>query len=75
MKTMMIAALAVGGFLMASSAVANADVQAEGSYATLAACQADGAEGDFTMPAGTEAYGSFYCQQGDNGLYYLWFSN
>lgn len=74
MKTTMIAALAMGGFLMASSAVANADVQAEGNYATEAACMADGAGGEFTMPPGTEAYGTFYCEQGEDGLYYLNFS-
>jgi hypothetical protein len=74
MKITMIAALAVGGFLMASSAVANADVQIEGNYSTEAACLVDGANGDFTLPPGTGT-GGFYCEQGEDGLYYLNFSN
>jgi hypothetical protein len=74
MKTMMIAALAVGGFLMASSAVANADSQVEGGgYATLAACQADGSGGQFTGP-GADAT-SYYCNQADDGLFYLFLTN
>ena len=72
MKTMMIAALAVGGFLLAPVAVANADAQVEGSYATMAACEADGAGGQFT-DGGT--YANFYCQQGDDGLFYLFLTN
>ena len=71
MKTVLIAALAMGGFLMVPAAVANADVQAEGNYATEAACMADGAGGEFTGPA----YDYYYCQQGEDGLYYLWFNN
>ena len=74
MKITMIAALAVGGFLMASSAVANADVQIEGNYSTEAACLVDGANGTFNLPPGTGT-GGFYCEQGDDGLYYLYFSN
>jgi hypothetical protein len=73
MKTMMIAALATGGFLMATTAVANADSQVDGSYATMAACQADGSGGEFTGP-GADAT-SFYCNQGDDGLYYLFLTN
>jgi hypothetical protein len=73
MKTMMIAALAMGGFLMASSAVANADVQVEGSYATLAACEADGSEGDSSALGADGA--NYYCNQGDDGLYYLFLSD
>jgi len=72
MKTMMIAALAVGGFLAGSSAVANADAQVEGSYATVAGCEADGAGGQFT---GGGAYANYYCQQGDDGLFYLFLTN
>jgi hypothetical protein len=74
MKTTMIAALAMGGFLMASSAVANADdVQVEGSYATLAACEADGSEGDSSALGADGA--NYYCNQGDDGLYYLFLSD
>jgi hypothetical protein len=72
MKTIMIAALAAGGFLVASSAVANADAQVEGSYATIEGCQADGAGGQFNDGG---AYANYYCQQGDDGLYYLFLTN
>ena len=73
MKPMMIAALAAGGFLLASPAVANADSQVEGSYATLAGCEADGAGGEFTGPGSGAT--SYYCQQGDDGLYYLFLTD
>jgi len=34
----------------------------------------DGANGTFNLPPGTGT-GGFYCEQGDDGLYYLYFSN
>jgi hypothetical protein len=49
-------------------------VQIEGNYSTEAACLVDGANGEFTMPPGTGT-GGFYCEQGEDGLYYLYFSN
>lgn len=73
MKCIMIAALAVGGAVLASSPVAGADSQVEGSYATLAACEADGSGGEFTGPGADGT--SFYCNQGDDGLYYLFITD
>ena len=72
MKSIAIAALAAGGLIFASAAVANADAQVEGSYATMAGCQADGAGGQFNDGG---AYANFYCQQGDDGLFYLFLTN
>ena len=65
MRTMLIAALAMGAFAVLAPTVANAD-DVEGNYATMAACQADGAVG-----AGNEGYSTYTCTQGDDGLYYL----
>ena len=67
MKTMMIAALAMGAFTVLAPAVANADdFEIDGNYATMAACQADGAVG-----AGNAGYSTYTCTQGADGLYYL----
>jgi hypothetical protein len=73
MKGIMIAALAVGGAVLASSPIASADSQVEGSYATLEACEADGSGGQFTGPGADGT--SFYCNQGDDGLYYLFITD
>ena len=73
MKSLAIAALAAGGIIIAVPAVANADSQVEGSYATLAGCEADGAGGQFTGPGADGT--SFYCNQGDDGLYYLFITD
>ena len=74
MKTLVIAALAVGGAVFASPALANAEPsQVEGNYATLEACEADGAGGQFTGPGADGT--SFYCNQGDDGLYYLFITD
>ena len=43
------------------------------SYATLAGCEADGAGGQFTGPGADGT--SFYCEQGDDGLYYLFITD
>lgn len=71
MRSLAIAALAVG--FLANPAVANADSQVEGSYATLEACEADGAGGQFTGPGAGGS--SFYCNQGDDGLFYLFLTD
>jgi hypothetical protein len=73
MKSLAIAALAAGGLIIAAPAVANADSQVEGSYATVEACEADGAGGQFTGPGADGT--SFYCNQGDDGLFYLFITD
>lgn len=75
MRSLAIAALAVGFFVTpaVTPAVANADSQVEGSYATVEACEADGAGGQFTGPGADGA--SFYCNQGDDGLFYLFLTD
>ena len=76
MKTMFAAGILAAGAALFSTAVAvaNADeVQVEGSYATLAACQADGPHVEITHNDG--AYTHWDCRQGDDGLWYLHLSN
>jgi hypothetical protein len=73
MKSLAFAALVAGSWIIASSAIANADSQVEGNYATIEACQADGANGQFTGP--DSGASSYYCEQGADGLYYLYLTN
>ena len=40
---------------------------------TLEACEADGSGGQFTGPGADGT--SFYCNQGDDGLYYLFITD
>lgn len=73
-KTMAAAALALGGLISAGAGVATADtIQVEGNYATMEACQIDGPNVQITENNG--AYSQWSCQQGDDGLYYLFLSN
>jgi hypothetical protein len=73
MKTIIAAAAALGGLMSMGLGVANADtIQVEGNYATLEACQADGPAVEITQNDG--AYSQWNCQQGDDGLYYLFLS-
>ncbi|OBJ53392.1 hypothetical protein [Mycobacterium sp. 1423905.2] len=75
MRTVIAAGLlALGGLLTAGVGVANADeVQVEGNYATLGACQADGPHVEITHNDG--AYTHFDCRQHDDGLWYLYLTN
>ncbi|RAV13949.1 hypothetical protein DQP55_09445 [Mycolicibacterium sp. GF69] len=75
MKKMVAAgALALGGLLTLGVGAAHADeVQVEGSYSTLEACQVDGPNVEITQNDG--AYGHWDCRQGDDGLWYLWLSS
>lgn len=69
-----LAAGAVAGLMSAGLGVANADViQVEGSYSTLAACQVDGPNVQIAENNG--AYSQWSCQEGDDGLYYLFLSD
>lgn len=68
------AALILGGLLSVGAGVAAADtIQVEGNYATIEACQADGPNVQIAENNG--AYSTWNCQQGDDGLYYLFLSN
>ena len=74
MKAVMAAgALALGGLMSLGVGVANADeVEVEGSYATLAACQADGPHVEIARNDG--AYSQWDCREGADGLFHLFLS-
>ena len=77
-KVMTGATLALGGLMTLAMglgiAPASADqVQVDGNYSTLAACQADGPE--VQIAQNNDAYTTWQCAQGDDGLYYLYLSN
>uniref|UniRef100_UPI0021F36F46 hypothetical protein n=2 Tax=Mycolicibacter minnesotensis TaxID=1118379 RepID=UPI0021F36F46 len=62
------------GLLTLGLGVANADeVQVEGSYSTLEACQVDGPQVEIAQ--GNDNYTHWDCRQGDDGLWYVWLSN
>lgn len=71
MKTVVTAAaLAAGGMLTLGLGTAAADIiQVEGSYSTPEACRADGPYVQITENDG--AYTTWQCNQGDDGLWYL----
>jgi hypothetical protein len=74
MKTIIAAVGALGGLMSMGLGVANADtIQVDGSYSTLEACQVDGPNVQITENDG--AYSQWNCQQGDDGLYYLFLSS
>lgn len=70
----LVAGGAVAGLMALGTGVANADaIQVEGSYSTMAACETDGPHVQIAENDG--AYSQWSCQQGDDGLYYLFLSN
>ena len=70
----LVAGGAVAGLMALGAGVASADViQVEGNYSTMAACEADGPHVQIAENDG--AYSQWRCQQGDDGLYYLFLSN
>ncbi len=74
MKIIVAAAAAAAGLMSLGLGVASADVvQVDGSYATMAACQADGPHVQIAEDNG--AYSQWSCQEGDDGLYYLYLSD
>lgn len=76
MKIFVAATVAAGGVLAAGlgAGVAGADIiQVDGSYSTLAACQVDGPNVQIAENNG--AYSQWSCQEGDDGLYYLFLSD
>jgi hypothetical protein len=65
--------LAFGGLMTTAVCNANADeIQVEGNYATLAACQADGPHVEVNVPGNWTHYS---CVQHSDGLWYLYLSN
>lgn len=72
-NTVAAAALVLAGLMSVGTGLANADtIQVEGNYATMEACQADGPHVQITENNG--AYSQWSCEQGDDGLYYLFLS-
>ena len=68
------AVLALGGLMSLGVGVAAADeVQVDGNYATLAACEIDGPE--VQIADNNDAYTGWECRLGDDGLYYLFLTN
>lgn len=73
-KSIVAGVIAVGGLLSFGAGLASADtIQVEGNYSTLAACQADGPHVQITE--NDYAYAHWNCQQGDDGLYYLFLAS
>ena len=73
-RTIAAAALTACGLLTLGVGVAHADeVQVEGNYATLEACQADGPQVEIAHD--DASYTQWDCRQGDDGLFYLFLSN
>ena len=66
--------LAVGGLMAAPVGVANADeIQVNGSYPTLSACQADGPYVE--LAHNDQLWTHWDCRQRGDGLYYLYLTN
>lgn len=74
MRTIAAGMLATGALLTLGLGVAHADeVQVEGNYATIEACQADGPQVEIAR--NDADYTNWDCRQGDDGLFYLYLSN
>ena len=66
--------LTLGGLMAAPVGVANADeIQANGSYPTLSACQADGPYVE--LAHNDQLWTHWDCRQRGDGLYYLYLTN
>lgn len=66
--------LTLGGLMTTAVGVANADeVQVEGSYSTLAACEADGPHVEITQD--NHLYTHWDCRPHADGLFYLYLTN
>ena len=66
--------LALGGLIAAPVGVANADeIQVNGSYPTLSACQADGPYVE--LAHNDQLWTHWDCRQRGDGLYYLYLTN
>jgi hypothetical protein len=66
--------LALGGVMTTAVGVANADeIQVEGVYSTLDACQADGPHVELAQ--NDHLYTRWDCREHGDGLYYLYLTN
>jgi hypothetical protein len=66
--------LTLGGLMAAAVGVANADeIQVNGSYPTLSACQADGPYVE--LAHNDQLWTHWDCRQRGDGLYYLYLTN
>ncbi|WAC91175.1 hypothetical protein [Mycobacterium sp. Aquia_213] len=66
--------LALGGLMTTAVGVANADeIQVDGVYSTLGACEADGPHVEITQ--NDHLYTHWDCRQHGDGLYYLYLTN
>jgi hypothetical protein len=66
--------LALGGLMTTAVGVANADeIQVEGVYSTLDACQADGPQVELAQ--NDHLYTHWDCREHADGLYYLYLTN
>jgi len=66
--------LTLGGLMAAAVGVANADeIQVNGSYLTLSACQADGPYVE--LAHNDQLWTHWDCRQRGDGLYYLYLTN
>lgn len=66
--------LALGALIAAPLGVANADeIQVNGSYPTLSACQADGPYVE--LAHNDQLWTHWDCRQRGDGLYYLYLTN
>lgn len=75
MKTIVAGVIAVGGLLSFGAGLASADtIKVRGQLLrTLAACRASGLHVQITE--NDYAYAHWNCQQGDDGLYYLFLAS
>ncbi|WP_025736546.1 hypothetical protein [Mycobacterium genavense] len=66
--------LALGGLLTTAVGVANADeIQVDGVYSTLGACEADGSHVELAHD--DQLWTHWDCRQHTDGLYYLYLTN
>lgn len=65
--------IALGAAVTGAGIAAAEEVQVEGNYATLAACQADGPS--VQVDKDNSKWTAYDCRQGGDGLYYLYLSN
>ncbi|KZM75959.1 hypothetical protein IU500_20090 [Nocardia terpenica] len=66
-------AIALGVLTVGTGLAAADEIQVEGNYATLAACQADGPE--VQVDRDNDKWTHWDCRQGGDGLFYLYLSN
>jgi hypothetical protein len=74
MKNILVTGALALGIAAAGAGIASADeVQVEGNYSTMAACQADGP--NVEVKRDNDKWTHWDCRQGNDGLFYLYLSN